>query len=76
MFDSIDSPLVNGLLLLRTRSGSMILIKADFTKCMDATNDFNSCSYYLEALSESLFRTSPHIRPFPPPTHIVSRWYG
>ena len=23
---------------------------------MDATNDFNSCSYYLEALSESFFR--------------------
>ncbi|KAJ9099694.1 hypothetical protein QFC20_005627 [Naganishia adeliensis] len=22
----------------------------DFTKCLDATNDFQSCSYYLEAL--------------------------
>ena len=28
-------------------------LTTDFTKCLDATNDVQSCSYYLEALSAS-----------------------
>jgi hypothetical protein len=63
MFDSIESPPVNGL-TVRKGARSVILIKTDFTKCMDATNDFNSCSYYLEALSELSFFAPPFVCSF------------